>query len=566
MTLDRRSFLKLAAVASAGVAGGSALQGTAFASTLGLDPDGVFQYGVASGDPLPGRLIIWTRVTPVPSASPGSGVGDATPVRWVVATDPRLKKAVASGSVNTSAASDHTVKVDVGGLEPATTYWYGFVAKGQISPVGRGRTAPAAGSTPERLRFGLASCSNYAAGFFAPYRFLAARNDLDFILHVGDYIYEYGDGQFGATRPLDPPTEIVELEDYRRRHALYKADSDLRAAHAAHTWITTIDDHEITNDTWRDGAQNHQPATEGSFSERRSVAFQAYLEWMPIRVTPVGAGGVELYRSFRFGTLADLVMLDLRSYRDAPATTAAQLGDPARTLLGARQKQWLQGELATPTQWKLLGNSVQLMTVNYPPTGLLGNLLVGPVERNQDAWDGYPFDQAAVLGQAATSGYDLVALTGDIHTTWAANLRSPSGAAAGVEFVCTSVTSDNVNELLGQAPRNATSQGFEGILKTINAPRIPLVELDSHGVSVVEVTAARVQCDWWYVSDRTDPAASMTPGFSAQSVRGSRTVTPLAPGFAPMPLADDISLHKHADKAAKPQPRSLGLAGRQTGS
>lgn len=563
MPLDRRAFLKLAAVTSTGVAGGVPLQGAAFASTLGLDPGALFQYGVASGDPLPGRLMLWTRVTPDPTASPGSGRGRATSVRWVVATDPRLKKVVASGSATTSSGTDHTVKIDVGGLEPATTYWYAFVAGGEISPVGRGRTAPAADSAPDRLRFGLASCSNYAAGFFAPYRFLAERNDLDFVLHVGDYIYEYGDGHFGATRPLDPPTEVVRLEDYRRRHALYKADPDLQAAHASHTWITTIDDHEITNDAWRDGAQNHQPGTEGPFTQRRSVAFQAYLEWMPIRVAPAPGGEVELYRSFRFGTLADLVMLDLRTFRDEQATSAAQLADPSRTILGGKQKQWLQGELATPTQWKLLGNSVQLMTVNYPPTGLLGNVRVGPVERNQDAWDGYPFDQGAVLAQAAASDYDLVALTGDIHTTWAASLRAPGDVPAGVEFVCTSVTSDNVNEILGQPPGNSTSRGFEAVVKQINAPRIPLVELDSHGVSIVEVTAARVQCDWWFVSDRTDPKATMTPTFSAQSARGSRTVTPLAPSFAPVPLADDVAAAKHAGKAPKPQPRDLGLTGAQ---
>ncbi|MCW2606377.1 MAG: Alkaline phosphatase [Frankiales bacterium] len=555
MTFDRRSFLKFAAVASAGAAGSSALSGTAFAATLGLDPAAVFQYGVASGDPLPERLLLWTRVTPNPTASPGSGRGVATSVRWVVATDPGLEEVVASGSVTTSPTTDHTVKVDVGGLVPATTYWYGFVARGQVSPVGRGRTAPAAGSSPDRLRFGLASCSNYAAGYFTSYRFLASRNDLDFVLHVGDYLYEYGDGQFGATRALDPPTEIVQLEDYRRRHALYKADPDLQAAHAAHTWITTIDDHEIANDTWRDGAQNHTPATEGAFADRRSAAFRAYLEWMPIRVTPAPTGATELYRSFRFGTLADLVMLDLRTYRDAPATTAAQLGLPSRTILGATQKAWLQGELTRPTQWKLLGNSVQLMTVNYPLTGLLGNVVVGPVERNPDAWDGYAFDQGAVLGQAAAATYDLVALTGDIHTTWAADLRAPGGARAGVEFVCTSVTSDNVNEILGQPPRNPTSLGFEAGLKVINAPRIPLVELDSHGVCVVEVTAARVQCDWWYVSDRADPKATITPAFSAQSARGSKTVTPLRPGFAAAPLVDDVVPHAPAARAPRP---SLG--------
>lgn len=467
-----------------------------------------------------------------------------------------------AGTVIATAATDHTVKVDVDGLAPGTTYYYGFSARGQLSGVGRGRTAPAAGSTPARLRIGLVSCSNYTAGYFGGYRLLAARNDLDVVLHVGDDIYEYGDGQFGATRPLEPSTETVRLADYRRRHALYKADPDLRAAHASATWITTIDDHEVANDTWRDDAQNHHETTEGSFAERRSVALRAYLEWMPIRVTPMPNGAVQLYRSFRFGGLADLAMLDLRSYRDAPATTAAELAVPSRTILGATQKQWVQGELAKPTQWKLLGNSVQLMTVNYPPTGLLGNVVVGPVERNPDAWDGYPFVQGAVLGQAAASAYDLVALTGDIHTTWAASLTRAAGARAGVEFVSTSVTSDNVNELLGQPPRNPTSLQFEGVIKQIKAPRIPLVELDSHGASIVEITPERVQCDWYYVSDRTDPDATVTPAFSAQSLRGSRTVTPVVgTAFAPAPVADDVPPVRR-DPALKPRPRNLGRIGR----
>jgi alkaline phosphatase D len=551
MGLDRRSFLRLTAAAGAGAAASSVLSGTAFASGLGLDPGAVFQYGVASGDPLPGALVLWTRVTPTPAAAPGSGLGGPVQVAWEIATDPAMTKVVHRGRATTGPDRDHTVKVDVRGLAPSTTYWYRFLALGQVSRTGRGRTAPAAGSTPARLRFALASCSNYAAGYFSAYRHLAARDDLDLVVHVGDYLYEYGDAEFGDLRPLDPPTEVVALEDYRRRHALYKADPDLQALHASAAFVTTIDDHEVTNDSWRDGAQNHQPDTEGSYAVRKAAAFRAYLEWMPVRVTPMPSGDVQLYRSFRFGALADLVMTDLRSYRDAPATSAAGLAQP-RSMLGAAQRTWLRAELARPTAWKLLGTSVQLMQVVYPPTGLLGyvpvptgNPQLPVVEVNQDAWDGYPHEQALVTGTAAASGSDLVALTGDIHSTWAADLVTATGERAGVELVCTSVTSDNVNDILPgpYLPRHPQSRLFEGVVQQLNAPRIRLVELDSHGACVVDVTAERVQCDWYYLTTavpgadaRRDPQAGWTAAATARTQRGSRALEVLP---AASPVVDD---------------------------
>ena len=279
------------------------------------------------------------------------------------------------------------------------------------------RTAPAPGSTPERLRLGLVSCSNYAAGFFGGYRYLAQRRDLDLVLHVGDYTYEYGDGEYGALRPLDPSDEIVSLEDYRRRHALHKADPDLSALHAAAAWVTTIDDHEVTNDTWREGAQNHQADAEGDFRARRRAAYQAYLEWMPVRETTEVDGEPRLFRTLRFATLADLVVLDLRSYRDRQLQSPqpyAEAANPARTMLGAAQKSFLESELARPACWKLVANSVQMMTVNYPagfhPTG-------NGTFRNVDAWDGCTAERTAVLTRAASASADTVFLTGDIHST-----------------------------------------------------------------------------------------------------------------------------------------------------
>ncbi|NJR42951.1 MAG: hypothetical protein HC767_10090 [Akkermansiaceae bacterium] len=254
------------------------------AQGLGFDP---FSYGVASGDPLPNRVIIWTRINPSAAATPGSGLG--APVRgiWEVSANSNFTQRVAFRRFVTSAATDHTVKIDVAGLQSGTEYYYRFNALGVNSPVGRMRTAPSNGSTPSSVRFGLVSCSNFEAGYFTAYRHLAQRDDLDFILHVGDYIYEYANGEFGpagfagVTRAHDPSTEIFSLSDYRRRHACYKADADLRQLHARYPFITTWDDHETANNAWRDGAENHTPATKGDWNLREAAGIQAYYEWMP---------------------------------------------------------------------------------------------------------------------------------------------------------------------------------------------------------------------------------------------------------------------------------------------
>lgn len=557
--MDRRTFLKLSAVAT-GAAAGSSLTGPAFSAALGLEP-GVFQYGVASGDPLTDRLVIWTRLTPDPAATPGSGLGEPTTVEWVVATDPGLTSVVRGGTVTTSPDSDHTVKIDVDGLAPATRYFYGFRAAGQSSTFGIARTAPAAGAEVARLRFGFVSCSNFTGGFFTPYRFLAQRGDLDFVLHDGDYLYEYGNvpepegDRFGpdsliGVRDHDPAVEMVSLSDYRRRHANYKADRDLQTLHARAAWITTIDDHEITNDTHRTGAQNHQPETEGDFVLRRAAGLQVYLEWMPIRpAAPAGTDGVPvLYRTFRFGTLADLAMLDLRSYRDQQVE-AGEAGAPGRTMTGPEQAAFVNGYLQDPaaSRWRLFGNPVQLMPVAYP-TGF--SQAPDGTSRNTDAWDGYVDQQQALLRQVQAVGdrFDAVFLTGDIHSTWAADLpldtstytgvSTPANPSVATEFVCTSVTSDNLNEILGLPPRNPGSLSFEAGVRAANR-HVKLLEFDSHGYCVVDITAARVQCDWFYVSERTDPNATQAPAFSFQTVHGSKTVESVNPTGAPAPVMDD---------------------------
>lgn len=492
---------------------------------------GVFSHGVASGDPLPGGVLLWTRVTPTPDALPGSGSGPDVSVDWEVATDPRFRRVAARGRARTGAWRDHTVKVDVAGLAPATTYWYRFRLGRQASPVGRTRTAPAAGSAVPRVRMGVVSCANWQAGHFAAYRHLAARDDLDLVLHLGDYLYEYAPGEYqagdGLVRPHDPAREVTTLEDYRRRHAQYKTDPDLQALHAAAPWVVTWDDHESANDAHSTGAENHTEGAEGAWSERRAFSQQAYAEWMPVRYE---AGG-RLYRSLAFGSLMSVSMLDLRTHRE--------LGT---SITGAEQMDWLLARLSDRSvQWKVVGNPVMITPVRFPSTlstremsalhELTGTPAVDGVPYNTDQWDGYADDRARVVRHLRDNGIrDTTFLTGDIHSAWACDipvdpLTYPlTGDSAATELVCTSVTSDNVDDILGAPPRTA-SLAVEAAVQA-NNPHIRHVELDSHGYSVVEVSPARVQMDWFALSDRTDPAATAAHQASFAVAAGTQRVRP----------------------------------------
>ncbi|MBC7939389.1 MAG: alkaline phosphatase D family protein, partial [Chitinophagaceae bacterium] len=268
---SRRGFFKASGSAAAALVAAPMLSLAAERSSRA----GLFQHGVASGDPLADRVILWTRVTP---ATPLS----VLVVTYVVATDPGLTQVVFNGTTKTNPARDYTVKVDPAGLSPATTYYYRFFCNGETSPVGRTRTLPT--GSAQRLRIGVASCSNHAYGYFNAYRRMAERADLDMVLHLGDYLYEYGPNVYGSVRTPEPPNEMVVLSDYRLRHAQYKRDTDLQELHRQHPVIAIWDDHEITNDSWVDGAQNHTEGAEGSWPERVNQGLQAYYEWMPVRI------------------------------------------------------------------------------------------------------------------------------------------------------------------------------------------------------------------------------------------------------------------------------------------
>lgn len=450
-----------------------------------------FYHGVASGDPLADRVIIWTRVTPA--------VEGSVDVQWRVATDTALQNVVRFGSTTTDQAKDYTVKVDVDGLQAGSVYYFGFTVLGKNSLTGRTRTVPA--GSVERLRFAVASCSNYQHGYFNAYASMAERDDLDGVLFLGDYIYEYREGKYADTsidRGHEPATETITLDDYRIRHSSYKLDPDLRRVHQQLPFIAVWDDHESANDSYRDGAGNHG-SDEGDWQARKESSKKAYYEWMPVREREPRSHET-IYRSLRYGDLLDLVMIDTRlEGRQKPldSETAPGLNDPSRTILGPAQYAWLTQQLSTSSaRWKVIGNQVVMAQV----AGFA----------NLDAWDGYPAERGKLFAHLKGNDIDnVVVLTGDIHSSWAGDLtpnpldtsayKAATGAGSiAVEFVTPSITSANFNETTGQAPRSQQAIDTENLLKAIN-PHLKFIELDSHGYLILDLTAERVQSDWYFV-------------------------------------------------------------------
>ena len=536
LPIPRRTVLATgAAGAGAAALGASALSPAADAAQAARTA--YFRHGVASGDPEPNAVVIWTRVTPTAAATPGSGKGPRVTVAWEVATDRRFRNVVKHGRFVTGPGRDHTVKVDVTDLRPATWYFYRFRFDGVLSRVGRTRTAPAERAQPKNLRFGIVSCANWQAGWFSAYRGLANRNDLHAVIHLGDYLYEYAPGQYGYgqenrdIRSHVPAKEMVSLADYRQRHAQYKTDPDLQDAHAKFPWIITWDDHEVTNDQWRNGAENHDDS-EGDYRRRRARAHRAFDEWIPARMDGTArlGDGSRLFRRLKFGRLAELSMLDLRSYRSKQVEQTAfpvpepdpELSDPGRTITGDEQMEWLKDSLRrNRAQWKLVGNPVMIAPVNF---GSLPDDLVDPVADvtgmlprdglpyNVDQWDGYTADRDEVFAHIRDRGVkDALFITGDIHSGWACELpydastytgQNPAEESAGVEFVCSSVTSNNLKDITGSPSRTTSVAVEEGIKE--NNRHIKYLNFDDHGFSVLDLTPTRAQMDWFVIGDRAE--------------------------------------------------------------
>lgn len=481
----------------------------------------LFQHGVASGDPLGDRVILWTRVT---APATRSAVGPIA-VDWRIAADEALARVVARGTALAAAERDFTVKVDAAGLEPGRTYFYAFTAGGQQSPVGRTRTLPQHGVS--RVRLALACCANYPAGYFNPYRCIANREDLDAVVHVGDYIYEFDNGVYGdgtaLSRIPEPRREAVTLDDYRTRYATYRSDPDLQEVHARHPFIVVWDDHELTNDAWSGGAGNHNPESgEGAWETRQAAAYQAYREWLPIR--EAGDRQIHLYRNFRFGGLADLIMLDTRGLRDRQAAgdDLTALASPQRTMLGAAQEAWLFDQMrssrAAGTAWRVLGQQVMFSRLSFP------NKPVPMV----DTWDGYQAARGRVLDfLTAAKMNDVAILSGDVHSSWAFDVtRDPWGGytartgagSLAVELVAPAVSSP---------PLFANQQLREGIpaLRFL-MPHVKYLEGDSRGYVLIDITARQMQADWYHVPGVMERSATESKAVSLVCERGSSRLLP----------------------------------------
>lgn len=512
MALTRRTFI-----------GGAAAAAAAWPLMLRArqtDESGLrlFRHGVASGDPLGDRVILWTRVTP-PATRSATGPID---VRWIVARNEQLDEVVARGAAPAAPERDFTVKIDAGGLAPGARYFYAFEAGGERSPVGRTRTLPQEGAA--RVRLAAVSCSNYPAGYFNVYRCVANRDDLDVVLHLGDYIYEFADGIYGdstSTGRLPLPTgEAISLSDYRLRYAIYRSDPDLQHVHATHPFIAVWDDHELANDAWTGGATNHD-AAEGDWAERRAAAARAYLEWMPVREP---ASGVRLYREFRFGGLADVLMLDTRWYRDRQlfSGTRAQIDEASRSLLGPQQEAWLFERLRSSqgagTGWRLLGQQVLFAPVTPPLLPVL----------NADVWDGYPAARTRVLDCLAGDRIgDVAILTGDLHSSWAFDVTRDPWGGYDATTGAGSLAVELVTPAISSPPFFADPElRDQGALLRLLAPHLKFLEGESRGYVLVDITRERLLAEWYFVPTVAERSAeeSRAAGFVCE--RGSSRLVP----------------------------------------
>ncbi len=466
-----------------------------------------FYYGVASGDPLQDAVIIWTKVTPTDSVPQVQGT-------WEVSTEQNFSKVVSSGSYTTGPERNYTVKVDVTGLDAGATYYYRFEYDGRYSITGRTKTAPA---QTDELELGIISCSNYEAGFFNAYGVLAENEAIDVVLHLGDYIYEYGVGTYGDSstgRFHEPPHEIISLTDYRTRYAQYRLDENLRAAHQQHPFITIWDDHEIANNSYKDGAQNHQE-DEGDYGQRSAYARQVYYEWLPVRESKT------LYRSFSYGDMAQLIMLDERlAGRSQPVDSLSSpiLQDSSRSMLGTEQMSWFQNELTNSTaQWNVIGNQVIFSYLNWGfPTFNI----------NLDSWDGYPVEQGQIIEFIGSNELNnVIFVTGDTHSSWALEVTNdPFGSyasegAVAIELGTPSINSANSNE---RAPIESVLIHESKIVKDSLNPQLKYTNMRDHGFMVLTLSENEGQATWYYVETVLEPNPNFTVGKEIRFVRGEQ--------------------------------------------
>lgn len=554
MTLSsRRNFLKTSAASIFTVAVSSAITGCA--QTLTNKPLSAieFKHGVASGDPLSNALIIWTRATTSQS-------NFEVTAAWELASDSQFKNIIRSGREQTDKSRDFTIKIDVQELAPNTEYFYRFMGLNTQSPIGRAKTLPI--NNIEQVKMAVVSCSNYPAGYFNAYTDAAKQKDLDVVLHLGDYIYEYPMGGYatenaekiGRQLAADNSSEIITLSDYRKRYAIYRTDQGLQALHAAAPFIAIWDDHEVTNDTYKSGAENHTP-DEGDFFKRRAAAIQAYYEWLPIR-PPMGEQSPQIYRTFDFGNLISLHMLDTRviardkqlAYSDYKnletkqmdvARFASDLNNPSRQLLGNTQLNWLTSAITkSNAKWQVLGQQV-LMTKMWLPTeifsqsdrtkipqvlkelvtikkAVLANKAVTPAQLarvntlmpyNLDAWDGYPSEREALYKSVTALNKKLVVIAGDTHNAWHGTLKNAKGENVGVEFATPGVTSPGMEHYLALNTAQA-KQMADSLSLLIND--LNYCDLSHRGYMLLTITKEQITSNWRYIDNINSPSYNIT--------------------------------------------------------
>ena len=512
-----------------------------------------FTHGVASGDPLADKVILWTRVIP------GDSLVRPVSCRWEVATSHSFDEIIANGNVSALPERDFTVKVDAIGLSPGSSYSYRFIADGEVSPVGSTRTLPA--GAVHRFKLAVASCSNYPQGYFHAYRDIAEA-DVDVVLHLGDYLYEYPAGEYvnpiaedQLGRKVIPEHELFLLEDYRMRYGIYRTDPDLQAAHAAHPWITVWDDHEMMNDTWRLGAENHNTG-EGDFDARINAAQIAYDEWMPIR-KPYTGDKSAIYRAFQIGELADLILLDTRvtgrdkqlSYtRDIEAAGGvesfrrAYLNDSRRQLLGAQQENWLAHQLASSVRrgaiWQVLGQQVLMGKLPVPviPSEMFEGISLSDhvririeetqklahlnVPLNLDAWDGYPAARERLFHLLREHALNPISLAGDTHNGWAFNLANDLGDPVGVEWGTPGITSPGMEDYLPFFP--------EDLCRLLKGASQELMTCDTsqRGWTLVTLSPEYAAAQWQFVSSVLEPEYTIIRGSLMINKIGERRLLP----------------------------------------
>ncbi|CAA9264787.1 MAG: hypothetical protein AVDCRST_MAG76-3050 [uncultured Acidimicrobiales bacterium] len=464
-----------------------------------------FRHGVASFEPCHDGVLLWTLVE-------GGG-----PLRWAVASDEDFRRVVADGDVTADPAS-RTAAVDVHGLSPGTTYWYRFEAGDERSPVGRARTLPAAGA--QRLRIAATCCARYAQEEFGVYGALAAA-DVDLVVHLGDYIYE---DDKGDKRPTEPDRTLVSLDDYRARHSLHRRDPHLQALHAAHSVVSVWDDHDIADNAWRDGAKSHDPDEHGPWADRKAAAIQAHHEFLPKRLADP-ADPATPWRRLDAGDLVSVLVTETRAHRDEPvgADRDADVDDPARTILGPEQRDWLLEQACDPTPaWLVLVSGTVVSELEFPaPDAVDGAMpekyaVKDGLARNSDQWDGYPVERTALAAAMARRGAPTLVLSGDIHSAWAVEgLRDSEGRATAVELVCPPAATTPAGRLL---PPGVGFTLGAAMTKAIKGAR--WVDLDHYGFVVVDIEREGATATWWWVDPEDHTSAE--PGQTWRIAGGER--------------------------------------------